>query len=306
VLNINDATYYFDTYLLNFYLFYLATAKFFEMNADILDMSIFEIENYKVALNAVIQDRRKLQKALSKKLAEHLNIHPSMISQVLTGSKDFSEEQMILVCEFLGLPPLESQYLLVSLQIERAGSQKLKTYFENLRSEIRKKALQVSERVYKNRALTNEEKAIFYSSWMYPTVHLLTTLVRKPHFEEICARLDITPSKAREILDFLVGLEMVIEENGVFSSGPVATHLEKKSPLLVKHHTNWRLKAIQYADHLSDQELMYSANISVSRQDFDRIREDLMTTIQKFVHVVQASPAEEIAQFNLDFFWIRK
>ncbi len=97
-----------------------------------------------------------------------------------------------------------------------------------------------------------------------------------------------------------------VEANGVFSSGPVATHLEKKSPLLVKHHTNWRLKAIQYAEQLSDQELMYSANISVSRKDFERIREELMTTIQKFIGIVKDSPAEDIAQFNLDFFWIKK
>ena len=147
-------------------------------------MSIFEVDNYKTALNLIIQDRRKSQKALSRKLAEHLNVHPSMISQVLTGNKDFSEEQMILVCEFLGLPPLESQYLLVSLQMERAGSQKLKDYFQGLRKEIRKKALQVVERVHQNRSLTEAEKAIFYSSWMYPTIHLLTTLDQKPRFED--------------------------------------------------------------------------------------------------------------------------
>ncbi|MCB0369219.1 MAG: DUF4423 domain-containing protein [Bdellovibrionales bacterium] len=269
-------------------------------------MSVFEIENYKTALNSIIRDRRKSQKALSRKLAEHLNVHPSMISQVLTGNKDFSEEQMILVCEFLGLPPLESQYLLVSLQYERAGSYKLKEYFQGLRLEIRKKAFQVSERVHKNRVLTDSEKAIFYSSWLYPTVHLLTTLDRSLQFDEICERLDLKPGKAREILDFLIDLEMVVETNGILSSGPVATHLEKKSPYLVKYHTNWRLKAIQYAEQLSDQELMYSANISLSRKDFDVIREEFMATIQKFIKIVKDSPAEDIAQFNLDFFWIRK
>ena len=99
---------------------------------------------------------------------------------------------------------------------------------------------------------------------------------------------------------------MIVEKNGTFSSGPVATHLEKKSPHLIKHHTNWRLKAIQYAEQLSDQELMYSANISVSRKDFEIIREEFMAMIQKFVNIVKDSPAEDIAQFNLDFFWIKK
>lgn len=269
-------------------------------------MNLFEVDNYKTALNSIIQDKRKSQKALSRKLAKHLNVHPSMISQVLTGNKDFSEEQIILVCEFLGLPPLESEYLLVSLQFERAGSYKLKEYFQTLRNEIRKKAFQVSERVHKNRVLTDAEKAIFYSSWMYPTIHLLTTLNQKPRFEEICERFDISPGKVREILDFLISLEMIVETNGTFSSGAVSTHLEKKSPHLIKHHTNWRLKAIQYAETLSDQELMYSANISISRKDFELLREEFMRMIQKLVTTVKDSPAEDIAHFNLDFFWIKK
>ena len=98
---------------------------------------------------------------------------------------------------------------------------------------------------------------------------------------------------------------MVIETDGIFSSGPVATHLEKKSPFLIKHHTNWRLKAIQAAESLSDQELMYSANVSISKKDFTVLREELMQVIQRFVEVVKPSPAEDIAQFNLDFFWIK-
>ena len=99
---------------------------------------------------------------------------------------------------------------------------------------------------------------------------------------------------------------MVVEVNNTFSSGPVATHLEKKSPLLIKHHTNWRLKAIQVAETLSDEELMYTANFSVSKKDFHILREQLLQTVQKFLKIVGPSPAEEIAQFNIDLFWIRK
>ena len=80
----------------------------------------------------------------------------------------------------------------------------------------------------------------------------------------------------------------------------------KKSPFLARHHVNWRLKAIQYSETLTDQELMYSANISISKIDFDSFREELVMLIQKFVKLVEKSPAEEIAQFNLDFFWIRE
>lgn len=268
-------------------------------------MNLFEMEDYKKALGLIMEERRKTQKGLSRKLAEHLSVHPTMISQVMTGTKDFTEEQMILVCEFLGLPKLDSQYLLVLLQQERAGSKKLKDYFQELKEQLRKQALQVSERVHQNKQLTDVEKSIFYSSWLYAATQLITTLERDVSFEDICQKLNLPPARAREILDFLVQTQMVLEKDGYFKSGRVATHLEKNSPFLIKHHTNWRLKAIQAAENLSDQELMYSANVSLSKKDFELLREEFAKLIQRFVDVVKPSPAEDIAQFNLDFFWIK-
>lgn len=269
-------------------------------------MNLFELENYKTIIQSIMEEKRKTQKGVSRKLAEYLNVHPSMISQVLMGNKDFSEEQMMLVTEFLGLPQLESQYLLILLQQERAGSTKLKKYYGGMKAEVRKKALSIHERVIKNKTLSDKEKAIFYSNWLYPAVHLLSTLDKKPRFEEICERLDISAARAREILDFLIDHHMVVERDGVFSSGPVVTHLEKSSPFLPKHHTNWRLKAIQYSDKISDQELMYTASMSINKKDFAKVREEFLQSIQKMVKVVSHSPAEDIAQINLDFFWIKK
>lgn len=268
-------------------------------------MYLFEQDHYKIALNHIMDGKRKSMKGLSRKLAEHLGVHPTMISQVITGNKDFTEEQMILVCEFLGLAKLDSQYLLVLLQHERAGSKKLKDYFLELKEQIRKQALQVSQRVHKNKVLTDVEKSVFYSSWLFAAIHLMTTLDRKIRFEDLCTKFNLHPSRVREILDFLIQIQMVVEKDGIFSSGPVATHLEKKSPFLIKHHTNWRLKAIQAAESLSDNELMYSANVSLSKKDFECLREEFMQVIQRFVDVVKPSPSEDIAQFNLDFFWIR-
>jgi uncharacterized protein (TIGR02147 family) len=302
---LNDLSHHFDTYLLNIHRIYLAAAKFIGSVADTLVMSLFEVDDYKPALQVILADRRKTHKGLSRKLAEHLGVHPTMVSQVITGSKDFTEEQMILVCEFFGLAKLESQYLLVILQQARAGSKKLKDYFEEMKLQIRRQALQVSQRVPRDRQLSEIEKSIFYSSWLFSAIHLFTTLDRKVRFDDIYKKFNLPPDRTREILDFLMGLDLVVEKDGLYTSGPVATHLEKKSPFLPKHHANWRLKAIQTAENLSDQELMYSASVSLSKKDFELLREEFMQVIQRFVEVVRPSPSEELAQFNLDFFWIK-
>ena len=268
-------------------------------------MNLFEQENYKVALNSLADEKRKSIKGFSRKLAEYLNVHPTLISQILNADKDFTEEQMLSVCEFMGIAKLESQYLLILLQKERAGSKKLKDYFDELKLQIRKESLQLSKRVTKDRQLTEAEKAIFYSNWTYSAVQLLSTLEEKITFERVCEKLNLAPQRAREILDFLKYIQLVKEENGNLKPGAVSTHLEKSSPFLIKHHTNWRLKAIQAAENLSDQELMYTANFSISEKDFSRLREELVKTIQKFLTLVKDSPGEQIAQFNMDLFFIK-
>ena len=268
-------------------------------------MNIFEIVDYKGILNHILFEKRKTQKGLSRKLSEYLGVHPTLVSQVLKGQKDFSEEQILVVCEYLGVAKLETKYLLALLQKERAGSKKLKDLCQETIEQIRKQALKVSERVTRDRTLSEAEKAIFYSNWVYSAIHLLSTLETPLSFEEVSKRLNLSLRKTREILDFLIQTQMVIEKDGKFISGAMVTHLEKDSPFLVKHHTNWRLKAIQAAENLSDDELMYSGNISINKQDFAKLREMLIKTIQDFIAIVKPSPAEDIAQFNLDLFWIK-
>lgn len=269
-------------------------------------MNIFEQENYKEALKLYIRSKAKVPRGIFKNLANHLGVHATLVSQILAGTKDFTEEQIFSVCEFLGISKLESQYLWILVQIERAGSHKLRAHYLELKDQLRKQALQITNRVQKTHNLSEQEKAVFYSSWIYSAIHLFTSLNRDVRFEDVRQRFNLPAMKTRELLDFLVQIQLVIEHNGIFKPGPILTHLEKNSPFIFKHHTNWRLKAIQAAESITDQELMYSATISISKNDFTLLREEMAQVIQKFVNTVKDSPAEEIAQFNLDLFWLNK
>lgn len=269
-------------------------------------MNIFEQNDYKEAIKFWIRNKTENRRGAFKNLAEYLGVHATLVSQILSGEKDFSEEQIFSACEFLGIPKLESHYLWILVQIERAGSLKVKNHYLELKDQIRKQALQVSNRIEKNHDLTETEKAIFYSSWIYSAIQVATTLERKIDFEFICDRFHISPAKAREVLDFLTQTQMIKEKGGRFFPGMTSTHLEKKSPFIVKHHTNWRLKAIEASENLLDEELMYSANFTISNKDFNSLREELIKVIQRFLKVVQDSPGEDIAQFNLDFFRLKR
>ncbi len=234
-------------------------------------------------------------------------MHATLVSQVISGSKNFTEEQTLSVCEFLGIPKIESQYLLTLVQIERAGTVQLKNHYVEFKKQIQKKSLQVSQRVKKNRDLTESEKAVFYSSWIYSAIQVSTTLLNETvDFTFICDRFNLDQAKARKIINFLIDTQLIREKEGLYTAGATSTHLDNESAFIVRHHANWRIKAIQSSENLNDTELMYSANFSVSKKDFNRLREEMIQTIQRFLSIVKDSPAEDIAQFNLDFFWIKK
>lgn len=268
-------------------------------------MSIFLYENYKEALKYVIRSQSANKRGVFRRLAEHLGVHATLVSQVISGNKDFTEEQLFSVCEHLGIGQLEKQYLWTLLQIERSGSSEIKKHYLELKSNYKKKSLKISNRSYSKKELSDLDSAIFYSHWIYSAVHLATTLNKSVDIQEICNRFSLEPKKAREILNFLIQANLVHEKDGCFKASTLSTHLHSDSPFLNKHHTNWRLKAIQSSESLTEEELMYTATFSVSKKDFVQLREILMETIKKFLQVVKESPSEELAQLNIDCFWLK-
>lgn len=264
-------------------------------------MAVFEFNDYKAYFKTHIRAKGRGE---YRKISEYLGVHPTLISQVFSGSKDFSPEQVLKMANYFGLGKTEARYLVILVEIERAGSRDLKEQFVEMREEIKKQALQLSKRISHQKSLSDHEKSVFYSSWVYSAVHLMTTLERPVDFEFVCKRLSLSPERARDIISFLKSINLIVEEQGGLKAGVTSTHIEKGSPFLIKHHTNWRIKALEKSESISDEELMYSTNISLSKKDFQKLREEMVRFIQEFQKTVKDSPAEDLAQFNLDFFWI--
>lgn len=268
---------------------------------------IFKFSDYRLFLADYIINLPKKGYGEAKKIAQHLSVSSTYISQIFKGEKDLNLEQADVLADYLGLRNLERDYFFFLIEKERAGTKKLKSYWTERLEEIKKKSLSIAKRVNPNRVLTNEEKSIFYSSALYSAIHLYTSTHKKGRtIEEVKDRFEISRPKAIEILNFLSEIGLCSVSEGFFQMTENHTHIGKGSPHLLKHHANWRIKAIQYSEELSDDELMYTANVSVAKKDFDKLREEMVQFIKSFVSSAQASEAEEIATFHLDFMWIKK
>lgn len=240
-------------------------------------------------------------------MANHLGVSSTYMSQVLSGSKTLTLEQALELGQYIGLSSIESEYFLIMIQTERAGTHRLKEHFSQKLEELKRKSLKLVNRVDAKRTLNDQEKSIFYSNALYSAIHIYCATYKKGRsVEEISQRFDLPRQRVTEILRFLTETNLCVEADGRFLTGTQSTHLEQGSPHLIKHYTNWRLRSLQAAESLREEELMYTMNIALSEKDFVLLREEMVQFIKSFLARALPSSSEEIACFNMDWFWIRK
>lgn len=236
------------------------------------------------------------------RLAESVAVHTSFLAHVLSGSKNLSLEQATDLSEVLKHISLEREYFFALLQTERAGSAKLKKYWTEKRTTILDERAKIRSRVGKHHELRSEDRAIFYSSWIYVAVFVATGINDGQTLSQIADRFGLEPQKAEEVLSFLVQSRICELIGSVYKMGKSVVYLTNDSPLIVKHHTNWRLRAIQKMDTRESIELYYTSPMSMSREDFARVRELLAKAIQTSLEICKSSPAEEVVCLNIDLF----
>lgn len=269
-------------------------------------MSFFEENSYRNLIKQHLKSLPKNGRGQLARFAKLLNVNTTLISQVMSGSRDFTYEQALELAQFMGFSEIEVEYFLTLVQKERAGTTKLKTFFENKVRNLREQSKKIERRYEHDRKLTEEERAVFYSSWLYSGVRLYTST--NPHgktIDEICERFLIERAKAAEILRFLTKTGLCEETQGRYLMAVQSTFLEQGSPHLMKHHSNWRIKAIQSSDLITPDELMFTAPMSLSESDFKKIRETLAEVIKSASLTVKESEAQSIACLNIDWFWIK-
>jgi uncharacterized protein (TIGR02147 family) len=268
---------------------------------------IFEFENYQSYLNHYLQRLPKQGHGEARKISALLGVSSTFISHVFSGQKLLTPEQAEKLTDYLGLTGLEADYFFYLVQLERAGTERLKKFCRTKLAEIKQKSLTLSNRLNPKKVLNDQERSVFYSNALFSAIHLYTsTGVDGRTLDEIAARFELTRSKTAELISFLVDADLVKKDDNRYTMGTQSTHLAADSPDLLRHHANWRLRALQASESLSEDELMYTVNVSLSNEDFGKLREEMIAFIKSFLKTVHASPADELACLNLDFFRIRK
>lgn len=270
-------------------------------------MSLFEFSDYRAFLKEHIYSLPKHGRGELSKLSRHLGVNSTLISQIMAGLRDFTTEQAYDITVYLGLSELEAEYFTLLVQIEKAGNSRLKGFLRKRLAAVKAESFKLEKRFAHDKKLSEEDKTIFYSSWLYSAIRLFcSTREEGRTVEEITGWLQISNARALECLRFLTRTGLCTQKGGHYQMGVPLTFVAQGSPHLLKHHANWRLKALQRSEGLSAEELMITAPMSISAADFQAIREMLTTLMSSLSQKIKDSPAEEVACLNMDFFRVER
>lgn len=265
--------------------------------------SVYDYQDYRLYLRDWIKTRGRGEHT---RLAETLRCHLTYLSQILGGKAQLSPEQAQALNPYFEHSEDESEFFLTLVLHDRAGTAELRGYYSRQLRKALDRRLVLKNRLQTQKAIGKEAQATYYSAWYYLAIHLLIGI---PEFQEkrkISKFLGLPVERVTEVIDFLVSSGLVVETKGRYQRGSFTIHLGNDSPLVRKHHTNWRMQAILSLDREQKDELHYSSVVTIAHEDALKIKSALVEAIERVRGIVKPSAEEALFCYALDFFEVRQ
>jgi uncharacterized protein (TIGR02147 family) len=242
------------------------------------------------------------ERGIRSRLAEALSCQTAFISRVLHGEAHFSLEHGVVINRFLKHTDAEGEFFLLLVQLARAGSEELRKFFEKQIAGILEKRQHIAERIQVKNDLSHEDQMRYYSTWYYAAIHVLITVPEFQTIEALTNYLRLPRSQIEAALEFLTSTGLVTRDGNSFRAGTTRIHIGKNSPMISKHHTNWRMRAIDAIDRFSRDDLFYSGPVSISHADAEKIHAKYLKFIEEIEAIVKPSKEEGVYCLGLDFY----
>jgi uncharacterized protein (TIGR02147 family) len=264
--------------------------------------SIFEYVSYREYLDVWIESQGDRAYGLKGRIALAVGVSSSLISQVLKGEKTLTPDQTSELSDFIGMTEHESEYLHLLVETDRSGNPRYREKLERKMRTLQENSRRLGKRVPRNKELSEEQKAIYYSSWLFTGIRNLTAVPGMGSVEELAKYLHLEPAVLNRVLRFLIESGLCKEQDGQITYGPASTHVDKESPFVNKHHQNWRFQALQQMERKRDEDLFFTSPMSLSRAAAKEIRTLLPNVVQNVMKISGPSPSETVACLNIDWF----
>lgn len=264
--------------------------------------TIFAYNDYKKFFNAWVELKPKNGYGEYRKVSQALNLSTTMISQVFKSDKHLSMEMAADLCDYLGLTDDETDFFLLLVEYQKAGSLKLKIKLERQIKKSQEKSAKLESKVKKDIELSDGDKVIYYSSWLFQAVRLLSDIDGFGDADVIALRLNLPKNQIQKVIHFLLETNLCKREKGLLKMGPAITHINSKSPMVSRHHLNWRLRGHQQMTFNDEKNFFATVPMVLSVELAEKLRQELPQFIQNITSEIVSSKSEVVRCLNIDFF----
>ncbi|MBS1957832.1 MAG: TIGR02147 family protein [Bdellovibrionales bacterium] len=239
------------------------------------------------------------------RLAEFLGVQGSFISLVLSGKQEFSADHSIKIAEFLKLDETETGFFMTMVQRDRAGTPKLKRYYQQQLDRTIKEQSEIKVHVQGKEVETSEQDlSLYYGSWFHAAIHMAIHSAKHRTVAALVAYTQLKESQVRESIDLLVRLGFAQFDKDTVVPIDRNFHLGKRSLALRSHHTNWRNQAVRSLDDYHVDALHYSLVLNIDSETAMKIRELLLESFRKTHILIGKAKIENVYSLCVDLFQV--
>lgn len=267
-----------------------------------MERAIFEYDDYKSFTMDRIEAYPNAGRGIRAKLAEAIGCQVAYVSHVLAADRHFNLEQAEALARFFGLGTDETEYLLLLVEENRAGTTQLRRVLRAQLERRREKFRQLRNRVKLKGQINREDQARYYSSWHFQAVHTALTISECHTAPALQKTLGIPLKRVNAVLSFLQSRGLVEQQGNHFVPTERYIHLGADSPLISKLHSNWRIHAVESLDRDNPEDLHYSGVVTLAHSDFQKVREILMKGLLEAIEAIKPSKEERVCVVGLDFY----
>lgn len=268
------------------------------MNEDI-GVQVFSFDSYK----AYLSEAKNLHRGLLTKIAEAAGCELSYLSKCLTQETHITPDQGYRIVRFLNLDPMESDYFLGLVDLERSGDSSHQSFIKSKLREIKKAKEDLRSQTQLPTLHGESGQMLYHSNWAFSAVHMATSIRKLRDPSMLSEKLSLSSTAVERILQALEALEYIKKVGSrsyEYQSGSL--HVPKDSPYVVLHHQNWRTKATEDSQNPSSTGVHYTNVQTMSREDYEKLKTLLLKQIKRIEEIAGPSTPEELVNINIDIF----
>jgi uncharacterized protein (TIGR02147 family) len=264
-------------------------------------MRIFEFTDYKSYAQGKVAESKGVRGYRSM-LAEAAGCKKSFISQVLGSHVHFTPDHAANLSLFWGHSEAESRYFLDLVLLARAGSPALRAIIHDRIEKARIEQQDLGKRIQWKEISSSEVRAVYYSSWYWTAVHVITGIRRYQTPLAIADRLELPLPVVESALELLAEWKIVRKVKDRWECTEDQVHLPRSSPHAEAFHLQWRHRALANIQDQDPRSFHYSLVFALSRSDFEKLREMMRQFLEQAHSVIGPSPPEDLACLTCDLF----